>query len=495
MKKLCLFLSSLCLVMLMLLSDMSFAYNVTKDLRLGGYIKNKSAVRLFDDRTNELEAGDMAMVRNTFFMDVDWEITDNFSFKGIGRAVYDASYAINDRCNGVDYDGGDEHYMPGPDDLEMEEQFDPREYYLAYHTNNLVIRAGRQQIVWGESDNLRMADVINPLDLSWDWNFPTWEDIRIPLHMIDVKLMVPDDIVPTDFIHNLRLEFVLNPQDFRPNQIAPYGTNWDPGLPAPPFYDLVREQQEEDLPGRDFGDTTEGGMRVRAKAGKVDFSLFTYYQRSDNSVNTFDPGHAEDPRWPVEYDWPYKTTVGGTFTYDWVQTATLLRGECAFVNNQPFTKINSDPQLAALGIGADDYTEKDVFSFMLGFDRYTWIRWLNDRKTFYFSGQFFQSFIQDAGGDQFDTGYGDDNMGDKQTVFTLLVNTEYMFGQIKPEVVFVHSVTEECGFVDYKLEYEPTYTTSFTLGVRNIWGNHNNAGLWGSVRENDQVYFEVKRTF
>ena len=55
-----------------------------------------------------------------------------------------------------------------------------------YSPGNFVVKAGSQQIAWGEADALRLADVINPLDLSWYWSFPAWEEIRIPLTMLDV---------------------------------------------------------------------------------------------------------------------------------------------------------------------------------------------------------------------------------------------------------------------------------------------------------------------
>src|SRR5262249_43547319 len=46
---------------------------------------------------------------------------------------------------------------------------DLREAYadIKFRTIPLTVRAGRQQIVWGETDNFRMLDRANPLDLTW----------------------------------------------------------------------------------------------------------------------------------------------------------------------------------------------------------------------------------------------------------------------------------------------------------------------------------------
>src|SRR5262249_1698346 len=45
----------------------------------------------------------------------------------------------------------------------------------------LTLRLGRQMIVWGESDNLRMLDRTNALDSTWhSAGLETWDDLRIP---------------------------------------------------------------------------------------------------------------------------------------------------------------------------------------------------------------------------------------------------------------------------------------------------------------------------
>ena len=472
----------------------SFAYNISEDIMINGYIENYSAVRLFDHSQNELEDGDLAQMRTTIFLDGQWNFSENFKFKAIGRAVYDGAYDINDHDYSHGYDPADEDYWPGPDELGMREYFDPREYYVNYHTRDFSLTAGRQQVVWGEADNLRMADMVNPLDLSWDWSFPAWEDIRVPLHLVRARYNVPHSK------HHLEFEVVWNPYDFRPQQTAPFGANWQPlGMATNPIqYEVFRDQVEEDLPDRSMSDTGEIGGRIKAHFGPLATSWFAFYHRNDQTAGlpifTFNPQDALDPaNLPFEFKWPYKTTLGGTFNYYQAALKTVFRGEFSYDIDQPFGYlIDFTPNSDFL---SGEYEEKDKFSFMLGFDRNTWIRFLNDYKTFYFSGQWFQSFVLDADEGELTTGYGDEGDDTSQTVFSLLVNTEYMFGKIKPEVVAVHSLTEECGFVDYSVEYQPTFTWSFTLGARNIWGNNDNVGIWGPVRENDQIYIKVKKTF
>jgi len=44
----------------------------------------------------------------------------------------------------------------------------------------LNFRIGRQQIVWGETDNFRMLDRVNPLDLTWHLQQETWDQTARP---------------------------------------------------------------------------------------------------------------------------------------------------------------------------------------------------------------------------------------------------------------------------------------------------------------------------
>src|SRR3989441_12284971 len=67
-----------------------------------------------------------------------------------------------------------------------------REFYIDLKFRNipLSVRAGRQQIVWGETDNFRMLDRANTLDLTWHFvqELPGpltygWDEIRRPVWM------------------------------------------------------------------------------------------------------------------------------------------------------------------------------------------------------------------------------------------------------------------------------------------------------------------------
>ena len=74
-----------------------------------------------------------------------------------------------------------------------------REAYLAYAKGNLDLRMGRQIVVWGVADTLRLSDCVSPCDytefLAQDYN-----DIRMPcvtFEAIDIPV-VDFFVLPTD---------------------------------------------------------------------------------------------------------------------------------------------------------------------------------------------------------------------------------------------------------------------------------------------------------
>src|SRR5437899_7508914 len=95
----------------------------------------------------------------------------------------------------------------------------------------LSVRAGRQQIVWGETDNFRMLDRANSLDLTWHFQqeIPPpaygWDEIRRPFWMLKFLYDVGD---VWKLSQNF-LEWYWNPGDWYPAKQTFLPRPW--GLP------------------------------------------------------------------------------------------------------------------------------------------------------------------------------------------------------------------------------------------------------------------------
>lgn len=96
---------------------------------------------------------DLSMLRTTGALGVDVDM-GSWQARISGHAFYDAAYSIQ---------GRDQYTTDLLDDYEQEYEFD--EVYLEGSLlSNMDLKIGRQIVVWGKADNLRVTDILNPLD-------------------------------------------------------------------------------------------------------------------------------------------------------------------------------------------------------------------------------------------------------------------------------------------------------------------------------------------
>lgn len=148
-----------------------------------------------------------------------------------------------------------------------------REAYLDVNLSSLEVRLGKQQVVWGQADGLRLLDVINPQQLR-EFNLPTFEDSRIATWMINAELPLGDDG---------RLQWLVIP-DITVNEQADAGTEFaisSPELrPTLPQGQPVRAQP---LRRPDRSDV-EIGLRYSHFVGGWDLSANYFHFYHDNPV-------------------------------------------------------------------------------------------------------------------------------------------------------------------------------------------------------------------
>ncbi len=120
------------------------------------------------------------------------------------------------------------HHSEGRNSLAWENTL--REAYidLALADVPLSFRVGRQQVIWGESDQFRLMDIINPLDTTWHLQQEDWDKLRIPLWLVK-GIYDFGDVGP---FSNSFAELVFNPGDFQPgNKVEFLPAPW--GIPVP----------------------------------------------------------------------------------------------------------------------------------------------------------------------------------------------------------------------------------------------------------------------
>lgn len=159
-----------------------------------------------------------------------------------GKVFYDAAYALRGR------DGFTDEVI---DTYESEAEW--REVFLQGRLgSHLDIKLGRQIVVWGRSDNLRITDVLNPLDFR-EPGLTDIEDLRLPVAMSRVDGYVGPWNLTGIALHEIRFD-----------KSPVFGHDFFPGpSPLPP----------EEIPS-DAGDDTEWAVALNGIFSGKDISLY-----------------------------------------------------------------------------------------------------------------------------------------------------------------------------------------------------------------------------
>lgn len=121
---------------------------------------------------NKTDYRGLSRLRPDFHLDLGLTFSENWKALISGRAFYDFAYEINDRDNYTD---------EVLEEYEKEAEFG--ELYLQGSLlTSLDIKVGRQIVVWGKSDNIRVVDILNPLD-NREPGLTDIEDLRLPVTM------------------------------------------------------------------------------------------------------------------------------------------------------------------------------------------------------------------------------------------------------------------------------------------------------------------------
>ena len=370
----------------------------------------------------------------------------------------------------MDYDTNDLRFPEFNDQLDF-----IRELYVegSVPTGDMsewFFRVGKQQVVWGRTDLFRVLDVINPVDFSRHNIYDELEDIRIPQWIASAEYRWG----ATDMFEDLNLQLVWNFDEFRPNSLGQGGTPYsildagsfframnncwengctvsnfvpaaaigldDPGLIAADFAPGVIGIRKVNLPdGHD-----QGGIKLEGVFKSVGFSLnyYHYYQqlpvlRGDiQSTNAF-TGEVADWSHLIAFDidFPEVDLLGGSLDFYLDSIKTVFRVETTYTQGEEF----------ANSLEADLYSDSDVFRWVLGVDRNTFIPFLNKNRAFLISGQVFGQHLLDHETEK--APLGEIGMPDWEDnyIMTLLVKGWYKSDTISPQVIVAYDYEAEAG--------------------------------------------------
>lgn len=135
----------------------------------------------------------LSRLRSSLDLTADLKLPKNWQARIGGKTFYDAVYSLRDR----------EKYTPGVlEDYEDESEF--TEVYLQGSLSpSLDMKIGRQIVVWGKSDNIRITDMLNPLD-NREPGLVDIRDLRLPVGMTKLDYYPGNWNVSALVLHEVR---------------------------------------------------------------------------------------------------------------------------------------------------------------------------------------------------------------------------------------------------------------------------------------------------
>jgi hypothetical protein len=255
----------------------------------------------------------------------EWEIqlSNTLRFKAIGRIYIDPVDKLEPgKPHQMEVSRATRRGFIG-DVLEVE----LRELYFDLTIKNHYLTVGKQQIVWGKADGLKILDVVNPTNFR-EFLLDDFDNSRIPLWSVKADID----------LKKLKLQLVWIPDqtyhDLPDPGAAYYPSAFFP-VPAP---GVTIINNRADKPGRFFRDA-DAGARISAFIGGWDLTLNYLYMFDDFPVAK--TSFSDNPGPTITMSPLYKRhhMAGGTFTNSFGKFS--LRGELGFFIDKSFSTLDA----------------------------------------------------------------------------------------------------------------------------------------------------------
>ncbi len=360
----------------------------------------------------------------------------------------------------------------------------------------LFLKIGKQQVVWGRTDLFRVLDVINPVDFSRNNIYDELEDIRIPMWIAQAEYRAG----PTETFDDLNFAVVWNFDKFRPHNIGQCGTPnvildagcflrgmknlWDnggtvanfanlglPGLAATDFGPNQIGVRRAHLPSWSLKNT-QLGIKLEGQKSGVGFSLNALTYRSQlpslrggiPANNPFDPVGAVDTV-PQPHPYPFLIAfdihfprvhlIGGSMDLQVDAIKSVFRLEAALTKGEEFPN----------GLRERLFSESRVFRYVIGWDRPTFIPFLNKDRAFLISAQLFGQHLLDHELEQRPLGKVGMPDWKYNNIATLLVKGFYRSDRVSPQVIMAHDVRARATAIAPSVDWLVTDKLKLTVGA------------------------------
>lgn len=381
----------------------------------------------------------------------EFELGDNSDITLIGRVrtdfedLYEPGKPIDanrSNANGRSFVG---------DDIEIE----LLEAYVDIQLGNTWLRLGKQKIVWGQADGLKVLDVLNPQSFR-EFVLDDFDDRRTPLWSVNAEMPMGDSTLQVVWIPDTTY-------DDLPERGAYYALTtpiFVPTLPQNMPVNLV----PLDKPNHALKDSDLGLQLFTFKNG-WDLTLNYAYHYSDRPVVRRALGEQEID---ITQNYERNHLLGGTFSNAF--GAFTVRGELGYSTDRYFLlNDNSD---------ADGVYNSSELSTVFGLD-YTGISY------WFISGEIHQSTL---------TNYNDASIRDKTDItITALVRRNLKNETLVLEASYLRSLNNNDGLLQLSANYQYSSEIEINAGLDLYHGDKS--GIFGQFANYDRLVFGVKVSF
>ena len=462
-----------------------------RPLNLLGYATQGGAFGIHNEY--DTEAGLQSALMNVF-IEGDYKIMDRLKFYGAGMLTVDWAYQI--KANDSSWHEKGFPKSNGRFNVDYKDWQTIKEAHLTWTPGDFMVRAGKQIVVWGETDGFRLMDQINPLDQRRGFADVEFESTIIPIWLMRLNYSPK---LNSDWLLDLGFEFTFNPNaEFIPNQdILPgndMGGVWAPNVMIPGPFPMGEAHlgsliSNIDQPNLWSHEGFEYAFRIKANVLNTLITL-NYFYGLDNSPVTKNVlrfpifSIASDGKLIihpfVEGKYPLFRFVGGTFSRDITPLkASFLGGVSPVIRFEGLYAFKS-----TFASNINTFFKSDELRWAVGLDWKVKIPVLNARSYFTVSPQFYHRAITDY------PPYGLSSVEKNNYMATLLVKTAYLNAKLAPTFFWLRDITNQANFFKVEMLYDYTSNWRFTLGTLFLDGNRTGKGF--EVFDNkDQVYFKI----
>ncbi len=326
-----------------------------------------------------------------------------------------------------------------------------REFYLRTRLRGMHLTLGKQQVVWGKADGLKLLDVVNPQDFR-EFILDNFDDSRIPLWTVNAELPIGGG----------NLQFLWIP-DRTYHRLPQSGATFAFSSPlivpqAPPGVAVNLRPLER--PNNIVMDS-DIGMRFSRFWHGWDLTVNYLYHYADLPVlfqSVFlTPG---GPTVTVSPRYERNHLIGGSVSNAFGNLT--VRGE-AIYNTDRFVLTTNRRD-------GDGVIKSGELAYVLGLD------WSGIQDTLV-SFQLFQSWLlHPADGIVRDT---------LDNTATLLLRRHFLNETLETEVLWLQSVNQGDGLIRPKISYELRDNVRIWTGFDLFYGDRN--GLFGQFDRNDRL--------